>query len=81
MDLEGVRFQRKSAGSEGESSIQRESSFMWERKSSKTVRKVSWVEEARHEAQKQVAFRSNMFSKKGPWHTTRFVSVTEGATN
>jgi hypothetical protein len=49
--------------------------------SSKTVRKVSWVEEARQEAQKREASRSNVSSQEEPCHTTGFVSVTEGATN
>jgi hypothetical protein len=49
--------------------------------SSKTDRKVSWVEEARQEAQKWEASRSSMSSQEGPCHTTGFVSVTEGAAN
>jgi hypothetical protein len=49
--------------------------------SSKTVKKVSWVEEARQEAQKQEASRSSMSSKEEPCHTTTFTSVIEGATN
>jgi hypothetical protein len=42
---------------------------------------VSWVEEARKEAQKREAFRSNVSSQERPCHTTGFSSVTEGAAN
>jgi hypothetical protein len=40
---------------------------------------VSWVEEARQDAQKREASRSRVSSKKGPCHTTGFASVSEGA--
>jgi len=49
--------------------------------SSKTDRKVSWVEEAKQEAQKREASGSNVSSQEGPCHTTGFVSLTEGASN
>jgi hypothetical protein len=47
--------------------------------SSKTVRKVSWVEEAMQDAQKREASRSRVPSKKGPSHTAGFAFVLEGA--
>jgi hypothetical protein len=51
------------------------------RKESSKIVKVSWVEEARQEAQKRKASRSNMSFEKGPCHAVGFVSVTEVAGN
>jgi hypothetical protein len=47
--------------------------------SSKTLKKVSWVEMARQDAQKQEFSRSGVSSKKGPCHSTEITSVSEGA--
>jgi hypothetical protein len=41
---------------------------------------VSWVEEAKQEAQKREASRSKASSKKGPCHSTRIGSMLVGAT-
>jgi hypothetical protein len=41
---------------------------------------VSWVEEARQDAQKRETSRSRVSSKKGPCHLAGIASVSEGAT-
>jgi hypothetical protein len=47
--------------------------------SSKTIRRVSWVEMTRQEAQEWEASRSRVSSRKGSCQTTGFASVTKGA--
>jgi hypothetical protein len=49
--------------------------------SPKTVKKVSWVEMDRQEAQKREASRSSVSSQEGPRHIIGFALVTDGATN
>jgi len=49
--------------------------------SSNTVRKVSWVEKARWDAQKQENSRSMVSSKKGPCHTIGLAFVSKGVAN
>jgi hypothetical protein len=59
--------------------IQPSSSYGRE-ESSKTVKKVSWLEMAMQDAQKGKDSRNRVSSKKGPIHTTGIASVSEGAT-
>jgi hypothetical protein len=47
--------------------------------SSKTVKKVSWVEMAMQDAQKREASRSRVSSKKGPSHTSRICFCVRGS--
>jgi hypothetical protein len=48
--------------------------------SSKTVKKVSWVEIAMQDSQKREASRSRVSSKKSPSHIAGFASVSKEAT-